>query len=98
MNVLFLVYVCDKFLIRSLVYNTYRVSWAIVITLAIVNRQLLERASNKDMANVRKDKFGDKLHLSKIISIIYVPKREQVWVFGIKRLSPLKKKCYKSCE
>ncbi|KAA0026294.1 cytochrome b561 and DOMON domain-containing protein [Cucumis melo var. makuwa] len=44
-----------------------------------------QKASSKDMANACKEKFGDELYLSKITSIICVPKGEQVWVYGTER-------------
>ena len=47
------------------------------------------------MANGLKEEFGKKLHLGNITSIICVPKGEQVWLLGTKKLSPLKEKFYK---
>ena len=46
--------------------------------MASVYRQLHVKASSKNMANTRKEEFEDKLHLSEITFIIYVPKEEQV--------------------
>ena len=60
--------------------------------------QLLERVSSKNMVNTCKKEYGEKLHLGELTSTTCVPKGEQVWVFGSKRLSPLKKKYYKSCK
>ena len=48
------------------------------------------------MVNTHKKKFGDKLHLAEITSIIYISKGEQVWVLGAERLSLLNVKLYKS--
>ena len=50
------------------------------------------------MVNARKGDLGNKLHLSKITSIICVPKEEQVWVPDVEKLSPLKDNYYKSCK
>ena len=57
--------------------------------------QLPERESSKNMANVCKEEFEDKLYLAEMISIICNSKGEQVWVLGAERLSPLKEKFYK---
>ena len=49
-------------------------------------RQLLERVSNKNVANMRKREFGNKLHFNILPPIIRVSKREQVWCLGVETL------------